>query len=108
MRRDHLSVHRLIVQRIHVEWPGTKSAKGSIYNATAQEAYTWQQWYQELPANLQPIFTVEINGEGSVQAASELPRHQQSYAAKSIGLSSEPLDRVGIDESFLRHYVSNW
>ena len=31
MRRDHLSVHRLVVQRIHEEWPGTKIAKGSIY-----------------------------------------------------------------------------
>ena len=40
MRRDHLSVHRLVVQCIHEEWSGTKSNKGSIYNATAQEAYT--------------------------------------------------------------------
>ena len=46
MRRDHLSVHCLVVQCIHDEWPGTKGAKGSIYNATAQEAYTWQQRYQ--------------------------------------------------------------
>ena len=51
MRRNHLFVQRL-VQCICQEWPGTKGAKGSIYNATVAEPCTWQQWYQQLQANL--------------------------------------------------------
>ena len=51
------------------EWSGTKGAKGSRYNVIFKEAYTWQQRYQQLQANLRLICTVEIIGEGSVQAA---------------------------------------
>ena len=43
---DPLPSWLLLVQRINEEWSGTKSAEVSIYNATAQEAYSWQQLYQ--------------------------------------------------------------
>ena len=82
MRRDHLSVHRFVVQRIHEECRCTRSAKRSTYIVTAQEAYTWQKRYQQLQAILQSICTIDIIGEGNVQAASELSWRQQSYTAK--------------------------
>ena len=65
-------IHPLVMKRIHGERPGTKRAKGSICNATAQEDYTSQQRLQQLQTNIQSIRTVEIIEEDGVQAAGAL------------------------------------